>query len=159
VKKTVKRLSSVLLSVVVLLVLTTVVSASSPATVYVTYLLSFYGPEDTFTFEVEKAQGAGDLTVDTWDCCIPGDHWRVDLIPKQPADAGDKVTGIGDGNTVTYSGAATSHPWVRGIVVVSYESGVDIWGAGMCVRFQYTKKPGVIINPPPGATVNSPFCP
>jgi putative cell wall-binding protein len=84
-----KKLLSVLVLVVVMLVLVTAVSASSSATTSEIYLLVFWEPGDTYTFGIEKARGAGDLIVDTQDCCIPRDHWRVDLLPIQPQDPKD----------------------------------------------------------------------
>lgn len=102
-----------------------------------TFWLTFWGPTDTFTFYVEKAQKAGDLTVDTRDCCIVGDNWTVTLNPAQPKNK--DTSGTGDGNISTFSGAATVHPWVRGTVTVSYDSGVDVWPAGMEVRFTYSQ--------------------
>jgi len=101
------------------------------------FYLTFLGPTDTHSFYVEKAQKAGDLTVDTRDCCIVGDNWTVDLNPDQPKNK--DTSGTGDGNISTFSGAATVHPWVRGTVTVSYDSGVDIWPAGMEVRFTYSQ--------------------
>jgi hypothetical protein len=49
-----------------------------------------------------------------------------------------------------FTGAATSHPFVRGAVTVSYDSGTDVFPAEMCVRFRYTGAPGVEITPPAG---------
>lgn len=122
--------------------------------------LTFSSPTDTFTFEVAKLEddGAGDLTADTVDCCIPGDLWEVTFETAQPANPANDVSGIGNGSTSEYSGAATSHPFIRGSVTVSYNSGTDIFPAEMCVRLQYTKAPGVEITPPPGAVENGPAC-
>lgn len=145
-----KRVS--LLALVMVLLLVSVAAAAGTPTQYVTYAITFWNADDTYEFAVEKAQGAGDLTVDTADCCIAGDLWRVDLAPSQPANPANKVTGIGSGEINVWSGKATAHPWVRGKVVVSYESGVDAFPAGMCVRFQYTKAPGVIVEPPEGVS-------
>ena len=108
----------------------------TPGPTEVTFDLVFNTADDTFTFTVDKAQRAGDLTVDTLDCCIAGDLWRVDLEASQPANQSE--TGIGDGNTSEFSGAATGSPWVHGTVTVSYESGVDVFPAGMTVRFRYS---------------------
>jgi hypothetical protein len=153
----VKKLLSILVLVVMTFVLVTVVSASSAATTSEIFYLVFGGPDDTYTFGVEKARGAGDLTVDTRDCCIVGDRWRVDLMPNQPSDPKDQVAGVGDGSTGDFTGDATSHPWIGGNVVVSYDSGVDRFPAGMWVRFQYTKDPGVFIftSPLPAARPES----
>ena len=111
-------------------------------TSYMTYL-TFYGPDDTHSFYVGKAQKAGDLTVDTMDCCIVGDQWTVDLNPDQPKNKDTSGTGDGSiglpGVIESWSGAATVHPWVRGTVTVSYDSGIDMWPAGMWVRFTYSQ--------------------
>ena len=107
------------------------------------YYLTFYGPDDTHSFYVGKAQKAGDLTVDTMDCCIVGDQWTVDLNPDQPKNKDTSGTGDGSiglpGVIESWSGAATVHPWVRGTVTVSYDSGIDMWPAGMWVRFTYSQ--------------------
>lgn len=102
----------------------------------VVYELTFNGPDDTFTFTVEKAQKAGDLTVETLDCCLEGDMWRADLNPVDPEDK--DTYGVGDGNIDTWSGTAEVHPWIRGTVTVSYEEGVDTWPATMWVKFSYS---------------------
>ena len=107
-----------------------------PGPTDVEFLLSFSDADDTHSFAVEKAQKAGDLTVDTLDCCIPGDLWRVDLVSSQPNAA---TSGTGDGSITEFSGAATGHPWVTGVVTVSYDSGVDVFPAGMTVRFHYSQ--------------------
>jgi len=101
------------------------------------FYLGFLGPTDTHSFYVEKAQKAGDLTVEVQDCCIPGDNWTVDLNPAQPKNK--DTSGTGDGNISTFSGAATVHPWVRGTVTVSYDQGIDMWPAGMWVKFTYSQ--------------------
>jgi hypothetical protein len=128
-------------------------SASAAPTQSAQYFLGFNSANDTFTFDVEKLDdnGAGNLTVDTMDCCIEGDHWTVSFDTAQPANPANDVSGTGNGSISVFSGAATSHPFIRGSVTVSYASGVDIFPAGMCVRFSYTKAPGVEITPPAGA--------
>jgi hypothetical protein len=120
------------------------------------YVITFGSPSDSFTFQVQKAQGAGNLTVDSKDCCVPGDGWSSTVQTIRPA-GGRSVTGVGDGNTSTYSGAATARPFLNGSVVVSYANGTDLFPASMCVRFRYSNASGVIITPPPGATTD-PFC-
>jgi hypothetical protein len=78
---------------------------------------------------------------------------------RRAAQVANDVTGVGNGSTSEYSGAATSHPYSSGSVTVSYNnSGTDVFPAEMCVRFQYTKAPGVEITPPPGAVENGPVC-
>lgn len=129
-------------------------SASAAAhTQLAQYTLVFSSATDTFTFGVDKTGGnAGDLTVDTRDCCITGDLWQVTFATAQPANPANDVSATGNGSTAAFSGAATSHPFIRGDVTVSYAGGTDIFPAGMCVRFQYTGSPGVVITPPAGAT-------
>ena len=100
------------------------------------YHVLFTSPTDTFTFYVEKAQKAGDLTVETLDYG-PDDCWRVDLNPDQPKNK--DASAIGDGSSQHWSGAATVHPWVKGTVTVSYDQGVDIWAASVWVRFTYSQ--------------------
>jgi hypothetical protein len=136
--------------------LAVVPSASAAQTQLAEYTLTFSSATDTFTFGVDKAGGdAGDLTVDTRDCCIEGDLWEVTFDTAQPANPANDVTAVGNGSTAAFSGAATAHPFIRGDVTVSYDSGVDIFPADVCVRFQYTGSPGVEITPPAGA---SPGC-
>ena len=110
-------------------------TAWSQATTEYAVNLAFFGPDDVFVFDIEKGRGAGNLVVDTKDCCLPGDQWRVDFFTEEPADAESDPVGIGDGNTVAFSGAAYAAPFVRGQVEVSYDSGVDRFPAGMTVRF------------------------
>ena len=109
--------------------------------------LVFEGPDDVFVFDVEKARGAGDVTIDTRDCCLPGDEWRVDLFTDEPANAASDGFGIGNGLTSSFSGATFAAPYVRGQVEVSYAGGVNVFPAGMTVRFQYSKAPGIVITP------------
>jgi hypothetical protein len=125
------------------------------------YDLIFSSASDTFTFGVEKldGNGAGDLSVDTIDCCIPGDLWTVALDTAQPANPAHDVTSTGNGSISAFSGSATSHPFIRGSVTVSYSGGTDVFPAEMCVRFQYSKAPGVEITPPAGAVLNGGACP
>lgn len=99
--------------------------------------LSFFAPGDTFVYEVTAAQGAGVLTVETLDCCIPNDLWTVQLAHARP-QGNDRAEGTGDGNISTFTGSATVGGWSSGTVVVSYASGVDLFPAGMTVRFTFT---------------------
>ena len=135
-------------------------AAASPApTQFAQYDLVFSSASDTFTFDVQKVGGAGDLSVDTIDCCVPGDLWSVTFDTQQPADSANDATGTGNGSITAFSGSATSHPFVRGSVIVSYADGTGVFPAEMCVRFQYAKAPGVEITAPAGATLNGPACP
>ena len=117
----------------------------TPGVTEQTFVLTFNGPDDTFTFDVCKAWKAGDLTVSTMDCCVVGDCWRVDLNPVDPLYK--DTYGIGDGTIDAFTGAATVHPWVRGTVTVSYDHGVDMWPAGMTVKFIYSNEKGMNITP------------
>jgi hypothetical protein len=148
------------LAVVLALFLVPGAVANPAPTQLAKYDLTFLSATDTFTFEVAKGEDnpAGDLTADTVDCCIPGDLWQVSFATALPANPANDVTGIGNGSTTEYSGAATSHPFVSGSVTVSYSSGTDVFPAEMCVRFQYSKAPGVEITPPAGAVENGPAC-
>ena len=156
-----KRVAQVasLATAVVALFLVAGAAASPAPTQFAQYDLVFPSASDTFTFDVEKVGGAGDLSVDTIDCCIPGDLWRVTFDTQQPADPANDATGTGNGSIAAFSGSATSHPFVRGSIIVSYVDGTDVFPAEMCVRFQYSKAPGVEITPPAGATLNGAACP
>jgi hypothetical protein len=111
------------------------------------FFIVFYSADDVYVIDVEKAQGAGDLIVDTMDCCVPGDKWKV-VVSEPNGNAAKTETGVGDGSNSEYTGAATAHPFVRGTVTVSYDSGVDIFPAGMQVRLRYTKDTGMIVGAP-----------
>ena len=150
-----------LATALVALVLVAGAAASPAPTQLAQYDLVFSSANATFTFGVEKLAdaGAGDLSVDTIDCCIAGDLWEVTFETQQPANPANDVTGTGNGSISAFSGSATSHPFIKGSVIVSYAGGTDVFPAEMCVRFQYTKAPGVEITPPAGATLNGPACP
>ena len=128
-------------------------AAPTPGTTNVTYSLAFYSATQTFAYDVVKAKSSGVLTVDTRDCCIPGDKWQVDVHTAVPASPSNDVIGIGDGNTSTFSGAASAHV-NTGCVQVSYSSGVNVFPAGMEVRLQYVDDEGfgVNITPRPSGT-------
>ena len=128
-------------------------AAPTPGTTNVTYNLTFLSATQTFAYDVVKAKSSGILTVDTRDCCIAGDKWRVDVYTAVPASPSNDVAGIGDGNTSTFSGAASAHV-NTGCVQVSYSSGVDLFPAGMAVRLQYVDDEGfgVNITPRPSGT-------
>ena len=116
-------------------------TAPTPGATTGTTSLTFNNASQTFAFDVVKAKGSGVLTVDTMDCCIAGDLWRVDLYTAQPASAANDVVGIGSGSTTQFSGAASAHV-NKGCFQVSYSSGVDVFPASMDVRFQYVDNEG-----------------
>lgn len=97
------------------------------------YRLSFYSPNQVFVFSIES-DGEGVIEIDTRDCCIPGDHWGIRVIDNCEVVA----EMCGDGNTSTFSGLVTLENLKSAIVEVFYCSGVDIFAAGMTVRFRYT---------------------
>lgn len=119
------------------------------------YSLTFASAAATFTFLIEKAQGAGQLVVDTRDCCISGDKWKVVVDPSLPRAANKDATGVGSGSTVLFSGSAATIPFVTGGVVVSHDSGVNVYPAGMTIRFAYMKGTGMNIVAPAGAVLVS----
>lgn len=136
---------------VALATLPSIGSAAGQGYTEAVYSVTFSGPGDTFTFDISKAQGAGELMVDTRDCCIPGDKWKVVVDPTRPRAAIKDATGTGDGNTTINSGSAVTMPFVSGAVTLSYDSGVDVWPAGMMIRFVYSKATGMNITAPAGA--------
>jgi hypothetical protein len=109
----------------------------APGHTEVVVTLIFNSATNTFTFQVDAAQGAGVLTVETLDCCIAGDLWKVELLHGQ-ASGNDKSEGTGDGNVVSYSGAASHNGWSKGTVVVSYAGGTDVFPAQMDVKFTFS---------------------
>jgi hypothetical protein len=110
--------------------------------------LTFTSASQVYTFTVTTS-GDGDLTVDTIDCCIAGDMWGVKIDEVGP---GPQPQACGDGNIITFSGAATVTSFSSGFVDVFYCSGVDVFPAGMFVRFQYT---GTSMIVTPGGPVPS----
>jgi hypothetical protein len=142
------------------LIATSSAAAQPTPTQTAKYDLTFASASDTFTFQVAKGADnpAGALTVDTVDCCIAGDLWKVAVDTAHPANPALDKSATGDGDTAAYSGAATVTPFIDGSVTVSYSSGNDFFPAEMCVRFQYSKAPGVVITPPAGAIENGPAC-
>ena len=133
----------------------TVGGAAGQGVTEAVYFVQFNAAGDTPTFEISKAQGAGELMVDTRDCCIAGDKWKLVVDPNRPRAAKKDATGTGDGNIVLFSGAAATMPFVAGAVTISYDSGVDVFPAGMEVRFVYSKATGMNITAPAGAILLS----
>jgi len=101
--------------------------------------LTFNAPTDTFQYLVS---GNGPyFGVETEDCCLEGDHWGVTI---DSTDAGGtvgpvdtSVSGCGTGDITHYTGpaAASLSSGQTYVVIVSYCSGVDVFGAGMNVKF------------------------
>jgi hypothetical protein len=155
------RLRLTLVGLMVAVALVAVPTASAAPTQFAQYGLGFFSANDTFTFQIAKGHnGAGNLTADTLDCCIAGDLWQVSFDTARPANSANDAVGVGDGSTTEFSGAATAHPFIRGSVTVSLDTLVGGIPAGVCVRFRYSKGPGVEITPPAGAVLNDPsLCP
>jgi hypothetical protein len=155
------RLRLMLIGLVVTVALVAAPTASAVPTQLAQYDLTFASADDTFAFQIAKGEDnpAGSLTADTIDCCIAGDLWKVSFDTAQPANPANDVVGVGSGSTTEFSGAATASPFINGTVTVSYDGGTDVFPAEMCVRFQYSKAPGVEITPPAGAILNGPACP
>jgi hypothetical protein len=113
--------------------------------------LNFYKARDTAFFEV-KVSGGQVLRVVSMDCCVQGDHWSVTLInttggsvvgKQDPAEAN-----CGDGSTTKWTGPVqmAASPYLNGIfkVFVSYCSGVNVFPAGMYLKFRYNGNMTVI---------------
>jgi hypothetical protein len=109
----------------------------APGVATETRFLAFGDAEETVTFEVDAAQGAGVLTVETQDCCIAGDIWVAFAAHGQPR-GNDAGTGVGNGSIGSLSGPVSVKGWSKGTVTISYDSGTDVFPAGMVVRFTYT---------------------
>ena len=109
------------------------------------FVLVFTSASQVQTFTVQTS-GDGDLTVDTMDCCIPGDIWGVEVDEVGP---GPTPQACGHGSITMFSGAVTVTSFSSGLVDVFYCSGVDVFPAQMTVRFQYT---GTLMVVTPGAT-------
>lgn len=135
-----KHIQGLLVALVFSIGLNGAAMADKPAagTVMQAFNLVFTGPGDSFSFDVDAAQGAGTLTVETADCCIAGDLWVSFLQHGQPQGK-DVAIGTGDG-TSSLSGAATRKGWSKGTVTITYDSGTDIFSAGMTVKFSYSSE-------------------
>ncbi len=103
----------------------------------VEFYLQFDDPSQVFRFVVTVDGKKGDLTVVTVDCCVTGDQWGVRIISKNEKKT---VEACGTGDIDTFSGAATLEKVKKGetLVEVFYCQGVDLFPAGMTVRFRYT---------------------
>jgi hypothetical protein len=88
------------------------------------------------------------LKVSTMDCCIAGDEWGIQLIQTGYApQEGTPPSGCGNGSTTGFSGGrntpiGATTKTVR--VILSYCRGVDIFPAGMSIRFIGTNNAPVV---------------
>jgi hypothetical protein len=154
------RLLLVVVGLAVTAALVAVPSASAAPTQLAQYTVILPSATTTFTFQIAKGGNpAGRLTADTLDCCVPGHLWEVSFDTARPANPARDVFGVGNGSLTEFSGAATARPFIKGSVTVSYDSGTASFPAGVCVRFRYSKAPGVEITPPAGAVLGGLFCP
>ena len=99
------------------------------------FVLTFGQANEVLVFEVTTA-GTGDLIVDTLDCCIEGDQWGVRIIDQVRNCIIDEA--CGNGSIEEFSGEAVAPNFTAGVVEVFYCQGVDVFPAGMTVRFRYT---------------------
>jgi hypothetical protein len=101
---------------------------------------TFYSAEEVLSFHVAKTEdtAAGILRVRTQDCCIAGDEWQAEIVADQPRFNTDAA--VGDGSTATFTGDAYVAPFIAGNVNISYDSGVDIFPAGMTIEFCYSRE-------------------
>jgi hypothetical protein len=117
-------------------------SADAPQTQQV-FPLTFKDQDQVYTFSVVTSDKDVRLIVDTLDCCIPGDKWGVRIFTTKEKKDGEvkKVRKVaaacGTGSITDFSGEATAQGSQTYIVEVFYCEGVDIFPAGMEVRFQY----------------------
>ena len=93
----------------------------------------FESSEDVKVYKVNMPAGAT-LTVQVRDCCIPGDIWRAEIYESYPAM---KAATEGDGSIEDWSSPAQA-TISSGVayVVIKYVEGVDVWPAGMSIRFE-----------------------
>ena len=111
------------------------VQGVGPLQVEEQFQLAFSQANQVFVFQV-TTDGTGDLLVDTLDCCIPGDQWGVRIIDTARNCIIDEA--CGNGSIEEFSGEAVAPNFTAGVVEVFYCQGVDIFPAGMTVRFRYT---------------------
>lgn len=138
-----------LVAVVMLLVISVVPASAEPGN---SRALSAADPQerfigldsatDTVQFTVAIEPGSegwyrnGRLTVSTMDCCVVGDQWGVRIIKQNGSLMAE---GVGTGAIDAFTGAASvpSLPGKAVTVEVFYVDGVDIWPAGLTVRFEF----------------------
>jgi hypothetical protein len=94
---------------------------------------------DVHVYTVFLGANATNLTVDTMDCCIAGDHWGV--VMNRFGGSGTPVaSAVGNGSITAWTGAATlTGTWMKGRVVqvtVFHAAGVSAFPAGLDVRFR-----------------------
>ena len=107
------------------------------------FVLTFGQANEVFVFEV-TTDGTGDLIVDTLDCCIEGDQWGVRIIDTARNCIIDEA--CGNGSIEEFSGEAVAPDFTAGVVEVFYCQGVDVFPAGMTVRFRYTGNSLVVLE-------------
>jgi hypothetical protein len=95
----------------------------------------FASATDVLKYRV-TASGPGTLIVDTMDCCIPGDSWGARIFRTKPT-TGTSKPACGNGSVTEFSGATHITSFVHGRVEIRYCHGVDIFPAGMTVRFRH----------------------
>jgi hypothetical protein len=95
--------------------------------------IGFKSASEVMVYKINLPAGAT-LAVQVLDCCIPGDIWRAEIYESYPEL---KAATQGDGSITNWSSPAKA-TISSGVayVVVKYVKGVDIWPAGMSVRFE-----------------------
>jgi len=93
----------------------------------------FESSEDVKVYKVNMPAGAT-LTVQVMDCCVPGDIWRAEIYESYPEL---KASTEGDGSIEVWSPPAQATILTgTAYVVIKYVKGVDLWPAGMSIRFE-----------------------
>lgn len=97
------------------------------------YQLAFTDAAERYYFDITTS-GDGDLTVDTRDCCVPGDSWGV--VVRE--DGGPTAQACGTGSITLFTGAAKIASFGQGDAEVFMCSSVGTFPASVTVRFRYT---------------------
>jgi hypothetical protein len=97
--------------------------------------LTFSSAGETFVFDVFPLEN-GSLKVQTEDCCVPGDIWRVGINRNGTGFIGRSNAGTGDTDTFTGKASKDAQAGNPYVVIVSYDQGVDLFPAGMDVCFE-----------------------
>jgi hypothetical protein len=100
-----------------------------------TRVATFFSASDVVKYTVTAA-APGTLHVDTMDCCIPGDRWGSQIFRKT-LNPGTSKKVCGNGSITAFSGQTSASQYVHGRVDITYCHGVDIFPAGLFVRFQH----------------------